>query len=127
MDPISRLNRLMETLRQQMTQSTKRVATPRQDTASNTARAQTPRQTVSELRQQIRTRVRAIAPNSPDRDRQVRRIFFESVLAWEFGEQLLLDSQFNRLIEGIEEAFEQDSETDRELRNVLTDLARTDG
>lgn len=127
MDPINRLNRLMETLRQQMAQSAKRTSTPTpeaQKKDAQTASARGQRLTVPQLRQLIQERARAIPSDRPDRDKQLRRIFLESVLAWEFGEELVLDSQFSRLLENIQEAFEQDDDTNRELRNVLAELAR---
>jgi hypothetical protein len=127
MDPIDRLNRLMETLRQQMAQSAKRLNTSSQSTRPTNARSpgSANKRTVEELRQHIGERVRAIEPNNPERGRRARRIFLESVLAWEFGDQLLLDSQFNRLIEGIQDAFESDPEINRELQNLLTDLSQS--
>ncbi|HJX10078.1 MAG TPA: hypothetical protein VJ733_06205 [Candidatus Binatia bacterium] len=126
MDPIDRLSRLIETLRQRMAESAKRPQASAQTTQPNQARSLPPssrRLTVQELRQRITQRTRAIEPGSPEREQQARRIFFESVLAWEFGDQLLLDSQFNRLLDGIQDAFESDPETHRELNALLTELS----
>lgn len=126
MDPVNRLSRLMETLRQRMAESAKKLGTTSQTSAPSAPRspASANRRTVEELRAHIGERVRSLEPNNPERRRRARRIFLESVLAWEFGDQLLLDNQFSRLIDGIQEAFESDPEIDRELSDLLTDLSR---
>lgn len=126
MDPINRLNRLMETLRQRMAESTKRSnrSSSTQQTRLTRASSAPSGRSIEQLRQHIGERVRAIKPEMPEHGRQARRVFFESVLAWEFGDQLLLDNQFSRLIDGIQEAFEADPEIDHELHELLVDLSR---
>lgn len=124
MDPINRLNRLMETLRQQMATSTKRTETP---TAENKPRAplRSERPSVEQLRVRIEERIRALPPNDPERRRQARRVFLEAVVAWEFGDQLLLDAEFTGLIDRLQETFAADPEIEQELDSVLGGLTES--
>ena len=123
MDPISRLNRLVETLRQQMAESAKRLDTAKPHAAEAKPQSRSARLSVEELRRRIQERVKAIEPDNPDRGRRARRIFLESVLAWEFGDELLLDSRLDRLIDNIQQTFESDPEIDAQLSDVIASLS----
>lgn len=126
MDPINRLSRLMETLRQRMAESSKQLdaSRPSAAPARNDARTAVQRRSVEQLRLHIGDRIRALDPNNAEHERQARRAFLESILAWEFGDDLLLDTQFTRLIDGIQSAFESDPEVNKELSSLLSELSR---
>lgn len=125
MDALTRLNRLMETLRQQLAGSVKRTdATTGRSTASEIqSRGRPERPSIQELRSRIEARLLALEAGAPDRRRRARRIFFESVLAWEFGDQLLLDSQFSRMIDNIEETVQTDPEMNQQFDELLSSLS----
>lgn len=125
MDPITRLNRLMETLRQQIAGSVKRPDAGAGQSASHEVQSEgrPERPDIQELRSRIAARVLALDAGSPDRKRRARRIFFESVIAWEFGDQLLLDSEFSRMIDNIEETVQADPEMDQQFNELLASLS----
>ena len=125
MDPINRLNRLVETLRQQMAESARRLDTAKPHAAEFKPQNRSARLSVEELRRRIQERVKAIEPDNPDRRRRARRIFLESVLAWEFGDELLLDSRLDRLIDNIQQTFESDPEIDAQLGDVISSLSQS--
>lgn len=124
MDAITRLNRLMDTLRQQLAGSTKRTdAATRQSTAGEVqSHGRTEGRNIQELRARIEARMHALEAGTPDRNRRARRIFFESVITWEFGDELLLDSQFLRMIDDIEKTVEADPEINRQFSELLASL-----
>ncbi len=124
MDPINRLSRIIETLRQQMAESAKRPGPSKPSSDEVRARNRSDRPSVEELRHRILQRVREIEPDNPDRGRRARRIFLESVVAWEFGDELLLDSQLDRLIDSLQQTFETDPELDIQFRELIANLAQ---
>lgn len=125
MDPITRLNRLMEALRQQLAGSAKRMdsQTGLFTTTEAQSRGRSERPSIQELRSRVETRLLALESGTPDRKRRARRIFFESVLTWEFGDELLLDNQFARMIDNIQETVEADPEMDRQFDELLSSLS----
>lgn len=58
----------------------------------------------------VAQRVAALTPDDPQRRRKVFRIFLESVLALEFGPQLIGDNDFDQLVEKVLVHMESDSE-----------------
>lgn len=121
MDAISRLNRLMETLRQQLAGATKRTS-PTSGHAPTHGPQPVQRPTVEQLRARIHERILALGPDDPERRRKAQRLFLEAVIAWEFGEQLLMDSELNRLIDRLEATFASEPEMEHELNAALQGL-----
>jgi len=122
MDPIGRLNRLMETLRKQMAESAKRADAAGHQASDVRPQTRSERPSIQELRSRIVERVRGIQSESGENRRRARRVFVESVVAWEFGDQLLLDNRFEDLVDQIEETFEMDTELDKKFHDLITDL-----
>lgn len=126
MDSISRLNGLMEVLRRQIADSARRLestgkpgssATPPSSPAAATGVS------VQQLRRQIADRLRAIEQADPRRGDKARRVFFESVLLWEFGDALLRDRRIDDVLDHIDTAFHSSPELDRQLGELLTAIA----
>lgn len=126
MDPISRLNGLMEVLRRQIAESARRLdahgKTGTPATRSPSAAAPTA-VSVQQLRRQITDRLRAIDKTDPRQGDKARRVFFESVLLWEFGDALLRDRRVDDVIDHIETAFRSSPDLDRQLGELLNQLA----
>lgn len=113
----------METLRKQMAESAKRLDTAKSSSPEVGRQNRPERPSLQKLKTRIEERIRAIEPDAPDRSRRSRRIFLESVIAWEFGEHLLLDSQFDRLVDTIQETLEADPELDSQFHHLLGQLS----
>jgi ferric-dicitrate binding protein FerR (iron transport regulator) len=71
------------------------------------------------LRQRVLDRVKSIDPSDPQRKNRSRRIFIESVLAWEFGEQLLSDRRLDELVEQVLDAMSSLPDIDQQLSELL--------
>lgn len=126
MDPISRLNGLMEVLRRQIADSARRLdaaGKPGTPAARPPSAAAPTAVSVQQLRRQITDRLRAIEKSDPRQGDKARRIFFESVLLWEFGDALLLDRRVDDVIDHIETAFRSSPDLDRQLGELLNQLA----
>ena len=51
-------------------------------------------------------------------------MFLESVLSWQFGDELLLDRGFEEMIAGVQEALQSHPRLEQRLAQLLRDLAR---
>jgi hypothetical protein len=119
---ISRLNAVMETLRRQLSETERRSGPEkhRASTSSSRTPASNPRHSLTVLQQRVRDRLKNIDPSDPQRKSRSRRIFIESVLAWEFGEQLLSDRKLDEFVEQIQAAMSSQPDIDQQLSELLT-------
>lgn len=124
LDSINRLNRVMEILRRQVAEDSPRTATvaPGRAPAGSARGPRTERASVEQLRQRVVERVRALDPDDPRRPGKARRIFLESVLAWEFGDDILQDNRLDELLAHIEQGFEAAPEMTDQLDELLLAL-----
>jgi len=119
---ISRLNAVMETLRRQLSETERRsgFVGQRASTSSSRSPASDTRPSLTLLRQRVLERLKNIDPADPQRKSRSRRIFVESVLAWEFGEQLLSDRKLDELVEQVLDAMSGQPDIDQQLSELLT-------
>lgn len=67
-------------------------------------------------------RVRAIARDDPDRGRKTFRVFLESVLLAELGEELMNDPQFYRLVDDVQREMEGDEHLAASIEAAIAHL-----
>jgi hypothetical protein len=125
---ISRLNAVMETLRRQLSETERRSGPEKSRTSTSNSRvpASNPQRSLAQLKQRVRDRLKNIDPSDPQRKNRSRRIFIESVLAWEFGEQLLSDRKLDEFVEQIQTAMSNQPDIDQQLSELLTPGAPDD-
>lgn len=70
----------------------------------------------------IARRVQAIDVNDPNRHRKAFRVFLQSVLLAEFGEDLINDAGFQQLVEDVHSDMEADHELAVAIRAATTRL-----
>jgi hypothetical protein len=127
MDPINRLDQIMRVIGQQMSERAARldaggkplpVATP-----SRLAR----RPALTALKSKIQERLKALDPNDPRHPEKARRIFLESVLAWQFGSELMVERGFADVVSGVQEVLRAHPQMDARLGELLRELLTTPG
>lgn len=110
MDPINHLSKIAEQLRRQAVDTASNAGKRDKTTSGSSALAgSTGRVSVEELQQKIRDRIRNLGNAQSDRKKQATRVFVESVLAWEFGEEISSDPRFYTLVEHVQSAMESDA------------------
>ena len=124
MDSINRLNRMMEILRRQIADSAQHLESPHKASSSTKlARSKPAAQApVEELRRRVTERLRTVDPGDPKREQKARRVFLESVLAWEFGDSLLQDRRIDDLLDNIQETLSASADVSRQLDELLAQL-----
>lgn len=107
MNPINPLGRLADILRKRVSNepAIKGKATEQQTTKAPASAA---RAAPEELRRRIAQSIAAIDNNDPMRGNKATRIFVEQVLTWQFGDSILNDPGFTRLVEEVQQTLEQD-------------------
>ena len=122
LDPISRLSQVMQLIGQQMSERVLRlesgVATPAQAPLARPER----HNDIQALKVKVRERLKAIALDDPRRPQKMQRAFLESVLAWQFGAELMLDQGFEDMVAGVQEGLRARPELQAQCLAVLDTL-----
>lgn len=109
MDPINPLDQMTELLRKRMATevSGKSTSVNKGKSTSVSDKAILGRISTGELNTKIVTQIKQIEPNDAQRNQKAMHIFLENILIWQFGDELLNDSDFSRLVSEVKEALEK--------------------
>ncbi|MGD8914937.1 MAG: hypothetical protein PVJ68_19710 [Candidatus Thiodiazotropha sp.] len=129
MDPVNKLTRLLEALRLQQTGS-KRSNKTTTTTSSKGSASQidnvgkySKKANLDQLNRRISERINRLPAEDRESDKAVQT-FIDSVLAWEFGEELLQSDSFSRYSKQIRAAINSDSQLKLEFKLLLKSLIR---
>jgi hypothetical protein len=78
-----------------------------------------------ELGALIAQRIKAIGPDDPGRGRKTFRVFIESMLLAQFGEDLINDPQFYRLVDDVQQEMEADPALRGSVDTAIEHLLKT--
>jgi hypothetical protein len=123
MDPINRLDQIMRVIGQQMSERAARLESGGKPLPTGAPPRLTRRPALTALKSKVQERLKALDPHDPHRPEKARRIFLESVLAWQFGNELMLDRGFAEIVSGVQEALRADPQVDARLGQLLRDLS----
>lgn len=121
-DRLPALTRAIATLRNSL--NTPAAAKPSAAAQINGGRTQgqgTPRAARSHVAT-LASRLAALRPDDPQRTRKALRLFIEAVLLDEFGAALILDADFQRLVDNALSALEADESLGQTLSQAATEL-----
>lgn len=124
MDAINNINRVMEVLRRRLaeksnTQKSEQVSL---STLEKKQQIQSKAST-EELQNQIISRLKNVQGEGEQWQRRAAQIFFESVLAWEFGDEFVQDPKCPELIREMKSMMEVDQNTWKRFNRLLTRLS----
>lgn len=123
-DSIDGLSRIMQALQQRLEAQkpqTRQAGTSASGGASRSSAGTHTRASLDQVRKQMGSRIRALEPQ--DRGGQAGvRIFVESILTWEFGEQMLNDPQFDELSREVQSQLSADPVIGGRLKRLLEHL-----
>ena len=126
MDPINSINQLMAALRRQMAERGERSSRSSDTASSSAARKSTPRQSTKASLEKIQRRIGQRLQHLQADERRGSpgtQIFIESILAWEFGEDVLTDPRFGDLVANVRETMAEDPALQQNLERLLDKLA----
>lgn len=129
MDPISKLSKLLETIRSQQAASgrshAKKVSDSNginhsTDQAKSTAKLQS-KLTVQQLSHRISDRLNHL-PSTERHGSKAIQVFVDSVLAWEFGDEFLQGDSFSKYSVKVREVIANDKNLSQEFEVLLKSL-----
>jgi hypothetical protein len=124
MDPINRLDYVLRLIGKQMSERAMRLDRGAKLAAPDGPARARRRPPLAALKRTVQERLASIDPGDTRRADKARRVFLESVLAWHFGDELLLDRRFDEMVVGVQEALEAHAKTDASLDRLLRELVR---
>lgn len=124
MEPINGLNNVMEILRRQIADSAKRLDRSGNGSKLGTSRTsqKAGKTSPDELRALIHDRIQGLDPGKAQDQRRAKRVFLESVMAWEFGNDIVRDQEFNDMIADIQETLETMPEIKHQFDGLIEKL-----
>jgi hypothetical protein len=122
-DPVNRLNQMMEVLRREMADSAAQAEAGKPQTAKSGVQARVAgRAGVTELRTRLHERLRKLDRADPRHLHKAKRVFLETVLAQEFGNDLLLDRRLEDMLDSIQETISANAELDARFNALLEEI-----
>jgi hypothetical protein len=121
MDPINGLSHIMRVLRERLAQ--KSGSTEKSSTKSGTPpqKKSAPKAAPDEIMRRIGDRIRALTPEERRGGKGIQ-VFVESVLVWEFGEELLQDPRFTEIAREVQSSISENSNARDKLVSLLNQL-----
>ena len=121
-DPVQGLNALVEAMRRRMANRREKVASSATSTASTPSPATPQRKAdIQDLKTQIAKRLAGLSPEER-RSKRGQQVFLESVLVWEFGDEITADPAFAQLTAEIQQAIENESSVSDRFGAMLESL-----
>jgi hypothetical protein len=103
---LSSVNELVAVIRSQLNASAKVAPGRRRAPARSAAQGKYAESNLGAL---IEARVKAIAPDDPQRGRKAFKVFLEVVLLSHFGEALVNNARFHQMVSDVQDAMEADT------------------
>jgi len=123
MDPIHGLNQILEILRRQLSARSSRTPQAGPSAAPGTTKRSPSRISTEEMRRRLSERIAALDP-ADQKAKKGAQVFVESILAWQFGEELLHDPEFPDMSREIQNAMTSDPAVWRRFQALLGELAQ---
>ena len=80
------------------------------------------RLTPLELKAQIKNRLKSLQQDTELDEQTARRLFIESVLAWQFGNDILNDPKLHLLTSEIEQFYKEDERLDQGISKMIKQM-----
>lgn len=128
---INNLNQLVSLIQRQRDEyQTDRAdgTSPAQKTSKKQpTRRSSPKQRLTplELKTQIQRRLKNLKEHSDIDEQTARKLFIESVLAWQFGDKILNDPKLNILVSEIDQTYKEHRQLDAEITQLIASLSNT--
>ena len=125
MSQIDGLNNIVQILRRRIADNAKKIGRSGKPSTQTKASqsSEIRKATTEELHTAIHERIRALDPDDERYTKIATRIFLESVLQWEFGEELTRDQKFSDMISEINDTIQSDQKIRQDMQAVLKQLA----
>ncbi len=118
MDPVNGVGQIVQILRKKL--GDRKVAQPSSD-ASSEKTSSARKASAEDIRRKIGTRIRTLDPDE-HQGRKAAQIFVESIIAWEFGDEVLQDPKFAELATEVTDSVLHNEKAATQLKTLLGQL-----
>jgi len=122
MDRIKNINQIMEIVRTQVSGKTSGVKKSKSAAAQKPSTGKVGKISQTELKKKITEKLKSTGSNTPESLQKSKEIFLESVILWEFGENLINDPSFPILIDKIRTTLDEDEQTSKNFERLINQL-----
>jgi len=122
MDKIKQVNSIFQIARSHITNKNNINSTAKSKKTSKSTNKKNKKLSISELKTSIFKKVKNLDNTDSDYSQQVQKIFLESVLIREFGEELANDPDFHEMINKINDSISKDTESSLNFSNLVKQL-----
>lgn len=103
MNPVNSIGTLLEVFRKRTEDSVPAKA------LKSRARQRSSPSSLESIRQQVLDALNGISPDEPGHQQKAMRVFVEKVLLWRFGQELVADPAFHRMVDELSLEMEGDA------------------
>lgn len=124
MDAINNINRVMEILRRRLAEknNTQKINSSNSSSLNKQQKIQS-KDTTEQLQLKIISRLKNINGDGEQWQQRAIQVFFESVLAWEFGDEFVQDPRCPELIREMNQMLKLDNQTWNRFNRFLARLS----
>lgn len=129
MEPVNRLNQIIEILRKQSQTEASKTANSRQAGSGTSTADRVGHQKLSlaTMKQQVQERIKAFSPADRRNRKKAINVFLESVLVWEFGEEITRDEKYHIMLSKAQETMETHAATQKQFSALLEEIWQRTG
>jgi len=125
MSKINGINGVIEVLRKKIgTTSTNQSRSTSKSPDNTSGNLSTRPRNTDELKKGISERIKDLKKDSSDFEQKATKIFLESVIAWELGEELVNDDKFDQMINDIYQSIVTNDELNNNFKLLINDLGK---
>lgn len=125
MDPIDQYSRLINLLQKRTDKTkTERAARPNQIGAATPKdqRKSQPIDAIEEVKSEVTARLRAL-PKNEQASKRAAEVFVETIMMWEFGESLVMNSEFHNVVNQVTATIYESPSVGPEFTSMVKALA----
>lgn len=122
MDKIKQINSIFSTARPQTSKQSKTEQLHTEKKVNIKSRKKTKKISSNEIKKIISKKLKALDIKSENYTRQANRVFLESILLWEFGENIINAPEFHQMLEKINDTISSNNESSCKLSELIKQL-----
>ncbi len=122
MDPVNGLNQIIGILRQKLASpSTQKAGSSKTDKFAPPPSAKDEKLSTEELKRKLAERIKVIY-SQQNNDKKMAQLFIETIMTWEFGEQIYQDPRFEELSKDILSTMESNPAVWNKLQSLIRSM-----
>jgi len=124
MDKIKQINSIYDIAKTHASKKEKSALNTSTKNAAGTFEKKIKKTSAAELKKNISDKLKKLDINSESYQKLSKSIFLESVILWEFGDDIINDPSFHQIIEKITSAINSNEKASKDLATLVKQLSK---